>query len=150
MSRDKSKYITVLLNSTVDSIKYVIPHQYKISKPRLEKKRLLLQHGVLIGVTGDIRGQLIFAGETTVFSAIGETMFGMPLEGEMLSSFSGELGNMLAGNMSSNLVDQGFNMDITPPSILEGGSIVAEVSQPIHLSVFLEAVGKMDIYLLVE
>ena len=51
---------------------------------------------MLIGITGDVKGLLVLEGNEIVFGGIGEAMFGMPLEGEMLGSFSGELGNMIA------------------------------------------------------
>ena len=34
-----------------------------------------------------------------VIDKIGQAMFGMSIEGEMVESFTGELGNMVAGNL---------------------------------------------------
>ena len=36
-------------------------------------------------------------------------MFGMSIEGEMIESFTGELGNMVAGNLCTVLEKNGLN-----------------------------------------
>ena len=45
-------------------------------------------------------------GTNGCMSKIGESMFGMPLEGEMLESFAAEFGNMLAGNIATSLAGE--------------------------------------------
>ena len=65
---------------------------------------------------------MIIDAEKEMISKIGEGMFGMPLQEEMLESFAGELGNMLAGNMSTSISQKGFIIDITPPTVIIGHS----------------------------
>ncbi|MFD6440746.1 chemotaxis protein CheC [Peribacillus sp. NPDC060186] len=50
---------------------------------------------------------------------IAGAMFGIPLEGVLLDSFS-ELGNMPAGNIATPLVADETIMDITPPTFFIG------------------------------
>lgn len=57
--------------------------------------------GVLIGLTGSAAGRLILLGRTELFAKIADEMFGMELHGDMLTSFCGELCNMLGGNRKS-------------------------------------------------
>lgn len=65
-------------------------------------------------------------------------MFGIALEGDMLESFSGELGNMIAGNLSSNIYQQGINMDITPPTVMVGQTKLYGFHKAVLLPVELE------------
>lgn len=57
----------------------------------------------MIGVTSDVKGCLILAGDTNVIGSIGEAM---------LSSLSGELGNMLVGGTSTAIVKNELKTDI--------------------------------------
>lgn len=144
-----SQNITLLLNSAIAFIKNVLPLQYTISKPKLEQDHLSLVYAVLIAITGDMKGKLILAGATDIFGHIGEKMFGMKLEGDMLKSFSGELGNMIAGGLSTNIGKSGVYMDISAPSILEGNTILSGYKTAIRLPLNLE-MGNLEIYLLVD
>src|SRR5690625_1985393 len=89
---ERSSVVTQLLNGALSSIKEVVPIEFQMEKPRLLHQEFHLYFGVLIGINGDIKGKLVFTGDQKTFGSIGEKMFGMPLEGEMLLSFSGELG----------------------------------------------------------
>ncbi|WP_188455881.1 chemotaxis protein CheX [Virgibacillus oceani] len=146
----RNKIVKDLLNGTYVSLKTVVPIKHEISKPQLLGKALHTNFGVLIGITGDVRGKLVLSGDTAVFGSIGEKMFGMPLEGEMLASFSGELGNMLAGSLSTNIVEEGINTDITSPTIIQGDTSLSGYRQALHVTVGFDAVGDMDIYLLLD
>lgn len=89
--------ITAILNDTIQTIKSVIPIHTEIAKPQLIHQACHLEFGVLIGFAGDFQSKLVISGKKAIFSSIGEKMYGMMLEGDMLTSFSGELGNMIAG-----------------------------------------------------
>src|SRR5690625_2561875 len=112
-SKNRNQSVKEILNGTFASLKIVVPLEHTISKPKILTNFVPLQFGVLIGITGDIRGKLVFSGEKTIIGSIGELMYGMPLEGDMLYSFGGELGNMIAGGLSTIIAESGFNTDIT-------------------------------------
>lgn len=143
-----NKVILELLNGTLSSFQSVVPVNFEITKPQLHESSLHLQFGVLIGVTGDIKGKLVFSGDLNLFSYIGEAMYGMSLEGEMLTSFSGELGNMIAGGLSTNVVESGINIDITSPTIMQGNTLLSGYKKAISLKFLNKDAGDMDIYLL--
>lgn len=147
---ERNRSVKELLNGTYISLKSVVPIEHEIAKPQLVNKLLHIQFGVLIGITGDVKGKLILSGDTSIFGSIGQSMFGMPVEGEMLSSFSGELGNMIAGGLSTNIVSEGINTDITSPTIIEGDTKLAGFEQAIHVSVAFEGIGDMQIYLVLD
>nr|WP_245350044.1 chemotaxis protein CheX [Cytobacillus eiseniae] len=139
------------MNGTITAVKSVIPLEIAVDKPSLFTQPFT-QHsiGVLIGMTGDVRGRIIIDGDFSVFGKIGESMFGMALEGEMLESFSGELGNMIAGSLSTFISEKGLEMDITPPTVLVGGAKVYGFSKAFRLPITITNVGNLVIVLMIE
>lgn len=147
---EKSKVITELLNGTNLALKTIIPFHYELSKPTLLGKSLHIQFGILIGITGDIRARLVLMGTPSTFSTIAHSMFGMDLEGEMLTSFSGELGNMLAGGISSQIINNGIKTDITAPTIMQGDTFISGYEKAIHMSVMFSNKDKLELCLLLD
>ncbi|CAH0186977.1 CheY-P phosphatase CheX [Peribacillus sp. Bi96] len=101
-------------------------------------------------MTGDICGRLIIEGTNGCMSKIGESMFGMPLEGEMLESFAAELGNMLAGNVATSLASEDTIMDITPPTVIVGKTKMYGFNEAIHLPISMDGAGTIHIILMIE
>lgn len=149
-TEEKNKRIKKLLNGTYESIRTIITVENDISKPIMIDSAVALQFGVLIGMIGDIKGQIILEGETSLFEGLGQAMYGMPLEGEMLNSFSGELGNMIAGQLSTTISNKEINMDITSPTIIYGDVKLAGYKHVIHLTVVFKDLEEMNVYLLLE
>ncbi len=131
-----------MLNGTIQSVKSVLPMQVTINPPSLFQERVLqLTMSVLIGMTGDIKGRLVIDGSPQTFSYIGEMMYGMKLEGEMLESFTGELGNMIAGNLATNASQNELIMDITTPTVLVGEAKLSGYNQAIKLPISISTSG---------
>lgn len=147
---DRSKAATVLLNGMLSSLKNVVPLDYNTMKPQLLGKDFPLSFGVLIGIAGDINGKLVFGGDPKTFSSIGELMYGMPLEGEMLLSFSGELGNMIAGGLSTIIAKNGTNITITSPTIMHGDTNLSGYKQALKVQIVFENRDQMDVFLLLD
>ncbi|MBP1931486.1 chemotaxis protein CheX [Ammoniphilus resinae] len=150
IAQHKVNTVTHLLNGTVSSLQKTIPLNLDIEKPRLLETPLKMIFGVLVGITGDFKGKLVLSGEPGVFSIIGEAMFGMPLDGDMLPSFSGELGNMIAGRLSTSIYEDGIKTDITSPTIMQGDTTISGFKSAVHLSASFESAGKMEIHLLLD
>ena len=138
-----------IVNGVITSTQTIIPIEQSIEEPELLGV-VTLEFGVLIGFTGDIKGRLIFKGQPTIFSAIGEKMFGMPIGEEMLISFAGELGNMISGNLATVISEQGITTDITSPTILQGNSKLAGFTKAINVNVLLSEIGVFQIVLLLD
>ncbi|NSL52656.1 chemotaxis protein CheX [Bacillus sp. P2(2020)] len=143
--------ITHVLNGTIESVKNVIPIPIVVGKPSLFKEPLLKSEiGVLIGMIGSIRGSLVIKSRAKTFCGIGEEMFGMHLDGEMLQSFTGELGNMLAGNLCTILAGKGIDIDITPPTVVMDGSIMHNSDLAFRVGVDIIGKGEIGIVLMLE
>jgi len=106
--------------------------------------------GVLIGTIGDIKGRIILDSTSAAFSAIGSKMFGMPLEGEMLESFTGELGNMFAGNLCTHVAQQSLTIDITPPTVMVGHTKLFGFEKAFKLPVIIDEVGTLTILFTID
>lgn len=147
---DRNRIITDLLNGMQTALRQIVPMNYNLGAPQLSGEALTLHYGILIGFTGDIKGRLIIAGEKAVFGSIGEKMFGMQLEEEMLVSFSGELGNMLAGGIATQIVEKGFAIDITVPTVMQGNTTLSGYEKAIKITAAFEEAGELDLYLLLN
>lgn len=147
---DQNSILTDLLNGTYTSLKNVVPLHHEMHPPKKIEQYLLLHFGVLIGITGDIQAKMIISGETSIFSTLSQALYGMTLEGEMLTSFSGELGNMIAGSLSTIIIENGLKTDITAPTIVQENTKLSGFRNAINLPITIASVGKMDIFLLFD
>jgi CheC-like family. len=77
-------------------------------------------------------------------------MYGFQLDGDMLLSFSGELGNMIVGHLSTLLADWGYNMEITPPTVLVGQTEIHGFDKGFQLPVHIKEIGDIQILLMLE
>ncbi|WP_408008701.1 chemotaxis protein CheX [Pseudalkalibacillus sp. A8] len=121
-----AEHITNLLNGTISVIKTVIPMEFDMGMPQSEvdlETKDDEQIGVIIGLEKEINGSLLFLASRRFFGECGNKMYGMPFEGDMLESFVGELGNILAGNIATQLSNGDISIDITTPRIVSEVSI---------------------------
>ena len=93
------------------------------------KKEVLLKDdvGVIIGITGVVKGQVILSfPENIAKMIVSKMMGGMPIVilDDLAKSAISELGNMILGNAIINLSDLGTSINITPPSIMLGKEMV--------------------------
>jgi chemotaxis protein CheX len=151
MKMASSAHVTDVLNGTISALQSVLPFTLDIKKPDLISQPFQQEAiSVLIGMTGDVPGRLMITGEEPSISKIGESMFGMPLEGEMLESFSAELGNMIAGNLATVLSQKSIVIDITPPTVLVGNARLYGFEKAICLPIHIENVGALHAILMIE
>ncbi|KNY28585.1 chemotaxis protein CheX [Pseudobacteroides cellulosolvens] len=81
---------------------------------------------IIVGLTGQIRGQAMFSMTMEVGLYIASSMMGgMPVAGldEMSKSALSELTNMILGNTATILYNNGTPIDITPPTCLFGDNL---------------------------
>lgn len=146
-----SRNIQTILNGTIESIKAVIPYNLSYTPPSLLTQPYDVEEmAVLIGIVGDMKARIIIEASSNYFSTVGTTMFGMTLEGEMLESFTGELGNMIAGNLCTVVAQQGLEIDITPPTVIVGQSKLYGFQHAFFLPVEVTDIGSMTIVLTVD
>lgn len=149
--KQKGKLVMELLNDTLGAIKSVVPMDYGLRKPfSILDQSLCMSFGVLIGFTGDVKGKLVLKGSERFFGSLGEKMYGMALVDDMLSSFAGELGNMVAGGMATNLAKNGIRTDITSPTVMKGNTSLSGFENAIGVNISYLGLGDMEIYLVLD
>ncbi len=75
-----------------------------------------------IGITGDLKGTIVFSfPEKTAFTIV-EEMAGMKVEefDKFVASAVGELANIISGNAMSYFSNDGYKCDIIPPQVSHG------------------------------
>jgi chemotaxis protein CheX len=148
---NNSQHIQTILNGSIHSLKSILPMDLNIQSPSVLTEPFIQQEmGVLIGLLGDIKGRIIIDSTSSTFSAIGSKMFGMPLEGEMLESFTGEFGNMFAGNLCTQVGLQTLNIDITPPTVMVGNTKLFGFERAFKLPTIIEEVGTITILFTID
>lgn len=77
---------------------------------------------ILIGVTGEMRGQVMLAFSHNIACDIASKMTFMSITqlDELSKSALSELGNMILGNAATIFSTKGIGMDITPPTLCMG------------------------------
>ena len=96
---------------------------------------------VIIGVTGELEGQVIFnLSEETARAIVSKMMMGAPVPvlDEMAKSGICELANMMLGNTATNFYNNGIKVDITPPSLLFGQGIQVSTLKGEFMSIPLQ------------
>lgn len=77
---------------------------------------------ILIGITGEMRGQAMIAFDNKVACDIASKMCMMPITemDDLAKSAISELGNMIMGNTATIFSTKGIAIDITPPTVANG------------------------------
>ncbi|MCE5324623.1 chemotaxis protein CheX [bacterium] len=87
---------------------------------------------IVAGVNGNVEGVSLYGMSLVTAEKIATMMVGSPvdgLEGMGLSALS-ELGNMITGNAITMLSRNGYDVDITPPSVIRGTSVEMSTKTP--------------------
>lgn len=143
--------VKTIIEGTKSAVSTVIPFPMTADNPEWIKAPINQKEiGVLVSVTGDLKVRLILEESKEVFQRMGEQMYGMPLEDEILESFVGEMGNMIAGNLAAYLSEKGYQIDITPPTVMVGQTKIYGFDRAIYLPLHIEGIGQLHITLIVE
>lgn len=120
------------------------------------KDSLIIENDTVafIGIIGDVRGNVAYSfSNKTALSIASTMMMGMPVEkiDDMCRSAIAEMANMLTGNAVISLSNENTNIDITPPSVLDGKYIYGTLSTIKSSSISLETpIGNIDISIAIE
>jgi chemotaxis protein CheX len=109
---------------------------------------------IQVGMTGQISGNIVFGIKETVALKIVSAMMGgfvITEMDEMGQSAISELGNMISGNASTILSNQGVTVDITPPRIVtpENNSMIL-TKKALSIPLMMDGIGEMDIQVMIS
>lgn len=123
-----------------------------VSKPVLKEAQFASEYWVIIiGVTGEMRGQVMLAmsEESACSVASKMCMSEVTKIDDFAASALSELGNMIMGNAATVFSSNGIGIDITPPTLSHGevsfsSSYVKTLCVPLA---FVDGSGDIDFYL---
>lgn len=151
----KVEYINPFINAAQGVIKSILDADSEIGKIYIKNSPYLVSDMIImIGVVGEIRGQVCLAMSfDTAKTIVSSMMGGMSVTemDEIASSAIAELGNMIMGNAGIIFSKNKVEIDITPPMILTGDNIkvsnkVATIGIPLVINNF----GNIDINITAE
>lgn len=150
----KAEYINPIFNATQSILKDMLEVDTERGELTVKNKNFAAERiNASIGVTGDLEGFVYFSmAEETALEVV-KQMSGMEIEefNDLASSAIGELANIITGNSITNLNDQGFQCDITPPSITIGDNLEISTGPGKFLSIPLHTeIGKFTINVSLE
>lgn len=143
--------VQMILNATISSLTAVVPIKFQVLSPSLIQQPYEQREiSVLIGLIGNMKGRLILEPTHNIIDQVGQAMFGMNIEGEMVESFTGELGNMIAGNLCTILEKDGMTLDISPPTVLTGHTKFFGFKQAFRIPVKFENGETLNLLLTID
>lgn len=121
-----------------------------IQKPVLKEASFSADDWVIIvGVTGEMRGQVLIAMSEKNACAIASKMCMTEIKAidDFASSALSELGNMIMGNASTVFSSSGIGIDITPPTLSHGEvSFTSSYTKSLCVPMVFEG-GGIDLFL---
>ncbi|MHB9130784.1 MAG: chemotaxis protein CheX [Armatimonadota bacterium] len=105
------------------------------------------QISIAVGVSGEVKGQVIYGMSQVTATKIASAMMGTPYVAfdEMAASAISELGNIISGNAATLLSESGFVCDITPPTVIRGINVEIATQIPALVVPLYTPCGKIDI-----
>jgi len=129
----KAEYLNPFIKAGIEILNQMTQIEFQVGKPTLKTSPCTADNIViLIGITGDIKGQAMMSfDEETAFYIVSKMMGGMEVTelNEITRSALSELGNMILGNSATLLFNQGIKIDITPPTLMVGNNLSVSTNQ---------------------
>jgi chemotaxis protein CheX len=108
---------------------------------------------IQIGMTGQMQGDIVFGlHEEVAIKVVSAMMGGYPITeiDDMTKSAISELSNMISGNASTMLFNQGVRVDITPPKLLHSSdSSGVDAKKALTIPLIMDGIGELDIQVLI-
>lgn len=141
MGRINAEHVNTFLMAATKVISETCSLTPKVGKPYIRSSSFTSDSIVImIGVTGEMQGQVMLAFKKSVALAIASKMMFMEVTqlDELSTSAICELANMIMGNASTVFSTKNIGIDITPPSMCAGdftvSGMVANMCIPIYIN----------------
>lgn len=149
----KAEVINPFLESARNVIEQVIQVSPSTGILGIKEIELIDNHiWIQVGMTGQISGNVIFGiAENVALRMVSIMMGGYVITemDEMGQSAISELGNMISGNASTILYNQGVSVDISPPQIMRLESMSILPRRALSIPLLMEGIGEMDIQVMI-
>ena len=150
----KAEYINPFLESARIVIEQVANIRPSTGQLGVKDVKFVEQYvWIQIGMTGQMQGDIVFGLEESVALKMVSAMMGgyiLTEMDEMSRSAISELGNMISGNASTILFNQGIKVDITPPKVIQSATAAGFTPQKaLTIPLIMENIGELDIQVLI-
>ncbi|HHV97285.1 MAG TPA: chemotaxis protein CheX [Clostridiaceae bacterium] len=150
----KAEYVNPFYIAACDVFELMLSlHPKRSSLKAVEELINTKEASVVLGVTGDLKGIVIFSFPKEMALEMVKIMSGIEMEeiDGFVSSALGEIGNIISGNALTLLSKNNYKCDITPPQILVGKykTFSAPNEKSLLLSLSTE-IGEFDISMLLK
>ncbi|SHJ83859.1 chemotaxis protein CheX [Paramaledivibacter caminithermalis] len=151
----KAEYINPFIKASKEILTQMTQLNFQVGKPTLKTSPYSANNIViLIGITGDIKGQAMLSfDESMALKVVSKMMGGMEIKDldDIGKSALSELGNMILGNSATLLFNIGVEIDITPPTLMTGENLSVSGNQMQVISVPLDSDGeKIDLSIFIK
>lgn len=150
----KAEYINPFLESARTVIEQVAHVRPKTGKLEVKNVKMVEEYiWIQIGMSGQMNGDIVFGlHETVALKLVSAMMGGFAVTemDEMSRSAISELSNMISGNASTLLFNQGVKVDITPPIIFETATAAGfNPKKALIIPLIMDGIGQLDILVIV-
>ncbi|MFD1772424.1 chemotaxis protein CheX [Paenibacillus rhizophilus] len=151
----KAEVINPFLESACVVIEQVIQVSPSTGNLGIKDIELFDNHiWIKVGMTGELSGDIVFGiAEHVALRMVSAMMGGYPIAemDEMGQSAISELGNMISGNASTILSNQGVVVDITPPQVMKSESLVDFMPRKaLSIPLVMDGIGELDIQVMIS
>ncbi|MBJ9991170.1 MULTISPECIES: chemotaxis protein CheX [unclassified Paenibacillus] len=151
----KAEVINPFLESARTVIEQVIQVTPSTGSLGVKNMEIIEDHiWIQIGMTGQLTGNIVFGIQEHVALRMVSVMMGgyiLTEMDEMGQSAISELGNMISGNASTILSNQGVTVDITPPRVMKSEHIVSFLPQKaLSIPLLMDGIGELDIQVMIS
>ena len=151
----KVEYISPFIDASIQAMQDLVrvtPQRGKLSaRPQVFTTQ---QVSIVCGVTGDIEGQIMYGMSIISADKIASVMLGSTVVtfDQVAATAIADLGTRMAKNSTERLQEQGFNCQITPPTIVKGSNVKISTLEIPALVIPLDrpGIGEMEINLSIQ
>lgn len=150
----KAEYINPFLESARVVIEQVVNVRPTTGQLGIKDVKFIEKHiWIQIGITGQMNGDIVFGlHEDVALRLVSAMMGGFQVSqlDEMSQSAISELGNMISGNASTMLYNQGVKVEITPPRVIMVANAAGfEPKQALTIPLSIGEIGDLNIQVLI-
>lgn len=150
----KAEYINPFLESAKIVIEQVVQIRPATGQLGLKDIKFVENYiWIQIGLNGQMNGDIVFGlSEEVALKMVSAMMGGFVISeiDEISKSAISELGNMISGNASTMLYNQGVKVDITPPKVIHSAHAAGfSAKQALTIPLIMDGIGELDIQVLI-
>lgn len=150
----KAEYINPFLESAKVVIEQVVQVRPETGQLGVKDIKFVENYiWIQIGLNGQMNGDIVFGlSESVALKLVSAMMGGFAISeiDEIVRSAISELGNMISGNASTMLYNQGVKVDITPPKVIHSAQAAGfSARKALTIPLLMDGIGELDIQVLI-